>query len=92
MFHIFENDNFSMNIFDIFLIFALNIDFGYTLEPPHCGGSNECSNEYPQSMFESKNKKTTYTPVNPILLYTRKDMTQSVDSSLCLENRAISNA
>ena len=32
---------------DIFLIFAQNIDCGYTLEPPHCGGSNE----YPQSMF-----------------------------------------
>ena len=32
---------------DIFLIFAQNIDCGYTLEPPHRGGSNE----YPQSMF-----------------------------------------
>ena len=31
----------------IFLIFAQNIDRGYTLEPPHGGGSNEC----PQSMF-----------------------------------------
>ena len=29
------------------LIFAQNIDCGYTLEPPHQGGSNE----YPQSMF-----------------------------------------
>ena len=32
---------------DIFLIFAQNIDRGYTLEPPRRGGSNE----YPQSMF-----------------------------------------
>ena len=32
---------------DIFLVFAQNIDRGYTLEPPHRGGSNE----YPQSMF-----------------------------------------
>ena len=32
---------------DIFLIFAQNIDCGYTLEPPRRGGSNE----YPQSMF-----------------------------------------
>ena len=31
----------------IFLIFAQNIDCGYTLEPPRRGGSNE----YPQSMF-----------------------------------------
>ena len=39
--------------FDIFLIFAQNIDCGYTLEPPRLGGSND----YPQSMFWSKNKK-----------------------------------
>ena len=32
---------------DVFLIFAQNIDCGYTLEPPRRGGSNE----YPQSMF-----------------------------------------
>ena len=31
----------------IFLIFAQNIDCGYTLEPPQRGGSNV----YPQSMF-----------------------------------------
>ena len=31
----------------IFFIFAQNIDCGYTLEPPHLGGSNE----YPQSIF-----------------------------------------
>ena len=43
------------------LIFAQNIDCGYTLEPPQGGGSNE----YPQSMFWSKNKKIMYTPVNP---------------------------
>ena len=38
-----KNDNFQMNIFDIFLIFTQNIDCGYMLEPP--------PNEYPQSMF-----------------------------------------
>ena len=32
---------------DNFLIFAQNIDRGYTLEPPQRGGSNE----YPQSLF-----------------------------------------
>ena len=42
-----------MKIFDLFLFFAENIDCGYTLEPPKRGGSNE----YPQSMFWSKNKK-----------------------------------
>ena len=40
-----ENENFHWKIFDIFLIFAQNIDCGYTLEPPRRGGSNE----YPQS-------------------------------------------
>ena len=50
--------NFQLKIFDIFLIFAQNIDCGYTLEPPRRGGSNE----YPQSMFWSKNR---YTPAYP---------------------------
>ena len=50
-----------MKNFDIFLIFAQNIDCGYTLEPPRRGGSNE----YPQSMFWSKYKKNSYTPVYP---------------------------
>ena len=45
--------------FDIFLIFARNIDCGYRLEPPRRGGSNK----YPQSMFWSKNKKNRFTPV-----------------------------
>ena len=48
-------------IFDIFLIFAQNIDCGYLFEPPHQGGSNR----YPQSMFWSKNKnQRTNGPVN----------------------------
>ena len=51
-------ENFQLKIFDIFLIFAQNIDCEYTLEPPRQGGSNE----YPQSMFWSQNKKNRYTP------------------------------
>ena len=50
-----KNENFQLKNLDIFLIFAQNIDCGYTLEPPRRGGSNE----YPQSMFFSKNKKNT---------------------------------
>ena len=34
IFHGCKNDNFQMKYFDIFLIFAQNIDCGYTLEPP----------------------------------------------------------
>ena len=45
-----------------FLISSQNLDCGYTLEPPRRGSSNE----YPKSMFWSKNKKNKYTPV---LLY-----------------------
>ena len=38
-----KNENFHWKNFDIFLIFAQNIDCGYmyTLEPPRRGGSNE---------------------------------------------------
>ena len=56
-------ENFQQKKLNIFLIFAQNIDCGYTLEPPHRGGSNE----YPQSMFWSKNKKNRYTPAYPSL-------------------------
>ena len=47
IFHSLKIDNFQMKNCDSFLIFAQNIDCGYTLEPPQGGGSNE----YPQSMF-----------------------------------------
>ena len=46
---------------DIFHISAQNIDCGYSLEPPRRGGSNE----YPQSMFLSKNKKNNVYPCKP---------------------------
>ena len=52
IFKVVKNENFQWKFVDIFLIFAQNIDCGYTLEPPPRGGSNE----YPQSMFWSKNK------------------------------------
>ena len=61
IFSVVKNENFQLTKFDIFLIFAQNIDCGYTLEPPRRGGSNE----YPQSMFCSKNKKNRYTPAYP---------------------------
>ena len=61
IFKVVENENFQCKIYDFFLIFAQNIDCGYTLEPPRRGGSNE----YPQSMFWSKNKKNRYTPAYP---------------------------
>ena len=57
----FKIENFPLKNFDIFLIFAQNIDCRYTLEPPRRGSSNE----YPQSMFWSKNKKNRFTPAYP---------------------------
>ena len=61
IFKVVKNEDFWWKKNDIFLIFAQNIDCGYTLEPPRRGGSNE----YPQSMFWSKNKKNRYTPAYP---------------------------
>ena len=46
---------------DIFHISAQNIDCGYSLEPPHRGGSNE----HPQSMFLSRNDKNQVYPCKP---------------------------
>ena len=34
IFKVVKNENFPLKNFDIFLIFAQNIDCGYTLEPP----------------------------------------------------------
>ena len=51
-----KNEDFHWKNFDFFLIFAQNIDCGYRR-----GGSNE----YPQSMFCSKNKKNRCTPAYP---------------------------
>ena len=56
-FHGCKNDYFQMKKLDIFLIFAQNIDFGYTLELIQFG----VSNGYPQSMFKGKNKKMMLT-------------------------------
>ena len=56
-----KNENFRVKITDNVHISAQNIDCEYSLEPPRRGGSNE----YPQSMFLSRNKEMMYTPVNP---------------------------
>ena len=53
-----KNWNFQMKNSDIFPISAQNIDCGYSLEPHRRGGSNE----YPKSMFLSRNKKNNIYP------------------------------
>ena len=57
--------NFQIKNSNIFHISAQNIDCGYSLEPPRRGGSNE----YPQSMFLSRNKKNNVYPCKPQFYY-----------------------
>ena len=64
-------NNFQIKHSDIFHISAQNIDCGYSLEPPHRGGSNE----YPQSMFLSSNKKNNVYPCKPQFYYRRTGFT-----------------
>ena len=60
-----KNESFQMKNSKFFPISAQNIDCGYSLEPPWRGGSNE----YPQSMFLSRNKKNNVYPCKPQFYY-----------------------
>ena len=64
-FHLQKLKNFQMKNSDIFYISAQITDCGYSLEPPHWGSSNE----YPQSMFLSRNKKNNVYPCIPQFYY-----------------------
>ena len=59
-----KNENFQKKIW-YFHISALNIDCGYLLEPPRRGSSNE----YPQSMFLSRNKNNNVYLCKPQFYY-----------------------
>ena len=60
-----KNENIQIKILIFFSISAQNIDCGYSLEPPRRGGSNE----YPQSMFLSRNKKNNVYSCKPQFYY-----------------------
>ena len=60
-----KNENFQIKNSDRFYISAENIVCGYSLELPQWGGSNE----YPQSMFLSRNKKHYVYPCKPQFYY-----------------------
>ena len=60
-----KNWKFSDKDSDNFHISAQNIAYGYSLEPPRRGGSNE----YPQSIFLSRNKKNNIYPYKPQFYY-----------------------
>ena len=55
----------NSDISDICHISAQTIDCGHSLEPPQWGGSNE----YPQSMFSSRNKKNNVYSCKPQFYY-----------------------
>ena len=57
-----DDDDDDDDDFDIFLIFAQNIDCGYTLEPPR-------SDKYPQSVLEEKIRKIGIPRDTPVSLY-----------------------
>ena len=63
-FHL-QNWKFSDKNSNIFHISAQNIHCVYSLEPPQRGGSNE----YPQSIFMSRNKKNNVYPCKPQFYY-----------------------
>ena len=54
-----KSENFQIKNSDIFHISTQNIDCGYSLD----------SNEYPQSMFLSQNKKNNVYPCKPQFYY-----------------------
>ena len=60
-----KTGSFQIKNSDIFHISAPNIDCRYSLELPRRGSSNE----YPQSMFLSKNKKNNVYPCKPQFYY-----------------------
>ena len=60
-----KTESFQIKILIFFHITAQNIDCGYSLEPPRRGGSNE----YPQSIFLSRNKKNNVYPCKSQFYY-----------------------
>ena len=66
-----KNENFQIKHCDIFHISAQNIDCGYSLEPPRRSGSNE----YPQSVFLSRNKKNNVYPCKTQFYYIKVGFT-----------------
>ena len=60
-----KNENFQIKKSDIFYISAQNIDCGYSLEPPHRGGSNKNRQFY----VLNRNKKNNIYPCKPQFYY-----------------------
>ena len=80
-----RNWNFLVKNSNIFQISDQNIDCGYSLEPPRQGGSNE----YPRSMFLSRNKKNNVYPCKPQLYYLKVGF-KGVNISWCKMSNPVS--
>ena len=77
-----KNWKFSDKKSDIFHISAQHIDCGYSLEPPRQGGSNE----YPQSMFLSRNKKNNVYPCKPLLYFIKVGFKGIIITYVCFRD------
>ena len=86
-FHLQKTENFQIKKkFWYFSYFSQNIDCGYSLEPPHWGGSNE----YPKSLLLSKNERNNIYPCKPQFYYTKvgfKGCQNYIGVFLCCEYR-----
>ena len=60
-----KTESFHIKILIFFIFLLKNMDCRYPLEPPRRDGSNE----YPQSMFLSRNKKNNVYPCKPQFYY-----------------------
>ena len=60
-----QNRKFSDKNSDIFYIYALHIDCGYSVESPRRGGSNE----YLESIFLNRNTRNNVYPCKPQFYY-----------------------
>ena len=61
----FKTENFQIKTLIFFIFLLKYIDCGYSLEPLRRGGSNE----YPQSMYLSRNMKNNVYPCKPQFYY-----------------------
>ena len=74
-----KNDNFQVKNCDVFLIFAQNIECGYTLEPPLTSTHNLC--------FRAKIRKNVY-PCKPHFYYIKVGCTGVFMSQTCFCDEA----
>ena len=78
-----ENCQTKKKYFLFIYISAQNIDCGYLLEPPQPGGSNE----YPQSIFLSRNKNNNVYHCKPQFYYVKVGFKGVIIILACFRDR-----